>query len=157
MDGTWPLTVLFLPQNAPPLCFLLALSSHILTLSSSGATGGSREEMTGNKTMERPCQLPAIAWSLLPQLEHFRLYHQHTDWWRQQHKLVYSYILLYKHTNGKNRERERTQDSTHVIKTGPQGTESRLYISSYFEKDLDCIYLPPKCKCHSLLERCITI
>lgn len=31
--------------------------------------GGSeriREEMTGNRTMERSCQLPAIAWSLLP-------------------------------------------------------------------------------------------
>lgn len=56
--------------------------------------------------MEGPCQLPAIAWSLLPQLEHFRLYHKRTDWWGQQ-KLVYSFTLLYKHSNGKNREREK--------------------------------------------------
>lgn len=54
-------------------------------------------------------------------------------------------------------ERGRNRDSVHVIKTGPQGKQSRLYISSYFEKDLDWIYLSLKCKCQVLLERCITI
>lgn len=101
-----------------------------------------------------PCQLPAIAWSLLPQLQHFRLCHQQSDWWGDSTNL---FIFLYKHSNGKNRARGRNRDSVHVIKTAPQGKQSRLYSSIYFKKDLDCIYLPLKCKCHFLLERCITI
>lgn len=91
--------------------------------------------------MEGPHELPAVARSLLSNLENSRLYYQHTDWWGEQHKLVYSVIRLYKHGNGKNREREKP-GSVHVIKTVPQGKESHLYISSYFEKDLDYIYPP---------------
>lgn len=104
--------------------------------------------------MEGPCQLPAIAWSLLPQ--HFRLCHQHTDWWGQ-HELTFTLIFFYANTVIERLERERNHDSVHVIKTDPQGKQSRLYSSSYFKKDLYCIYLPLKCKCHFLLERCITI
>lgn len=53
-------------------------------------------------------------------------------------------------------ERTRSWDSVHVIKTDPRAKQSRLYISSYFQKDLGCIYLPLKCECHLPLERCIT-
>lgn len=52
----------------------------------------------------------------------------------------------------------RIQESVRAIKTTPHPEgKSRLYSSSYFEKDLDYIYLPLKCKCHFLPERFITI
>lgn len=114
--------------------FSLCLSLHILTLSSSGAVAGSGEEMTGNRTMEGSCQLPAIAWSLLPQLQHFRLYHQHTDWWGQ-HKLVYSYILLYKHGNGNNREKEReTTILCMSLKQTPKGNSHVYTVAAILRK-----------------------
>ncbi len=97
-------------SSHPPLfvfAFSLCLSPHILTLSSCGAVGGSGEEMTGSRTMEGSCQLPAIAQSHLPQLQKFSLYHQQTDWEGGHCKLVYSFILQYKHSNGKNREKEK--------------------------------------------------
>ena len=53
-------------------------------------------------------------------------------------------------------EWSRNRVSVHVIKTAPQGKQSRLYISSYFKKELGCIYLALKCKYHFLLQRCIT-
>lgn len=54
-------------------------------------------------------------------------------------------------------ESGKNQDSVQFIKTAPQGKQSRLYISSYFENDLDCIHFSLKFKCHFLVERCITI
>lgn len=67
--------------------------------------------------MEGPCQLPASAWSLLPSLPHLPPLptaalgggESSARWLgggQQQHKLVDSFILLYKHGNGENKERE---------------------------------------------------
>lgn len=39
------------------------------------------------------------------------------------------------------------------LKWAPKGKQSRLYISSYSGKRLDCIYLLLKCKCHCQLKR----
>lgn len=67
--------------------------------------------------MEGPCQLPATAWSLLPPPPPLSVPPlQHSEGGessarrlgggQQQHKLVDSFILLYKHGNGENKERE---------------------------------------------------
>lgn len=118
-----------------------------------GRSGGSGEETPGNKTMEGPCQLSAFAWSLLPSC-------YITSGWiisipaggdSSTNLLTLSFFCA-----NTVMERTRSWDSVHVIKTDPRAKQSRLYISSYFQKDLGCIYLPLKCECHLLLERCIT-
>lgn len=94
---------IFLLLPAYPLfvfAFSLLLSLHILTLSSSGAVRGSREEMTGSRTMggtvsvschclessSPPTALQGVS---------------------SAYRLVYSFILLYKHGNGNNIERKK--------------------------------------------------
>lgn len=143
-----------LPANV--ILFLSSLSPCAWPHTSSpclGRSGGCGEETPGNKTMEGPCQLSAFAWSLLPS-------RYITSGWiisipaggdSSTNLLTLSFFCA-----NTVMERTRSWDSVHVIKTDPRAKQSRLYISSYFQKDLGCIYLPLKRRCHLLLERCIT-
>lgn len=139
------------PRNPPilflSLAFSLCLCLQILTLSSSGAVGGSGQGMGQWRGRVSFLLLPGVFFSTPGGIISIQTGGDST----------HLFIVLYKHFNGKNRGRGRNRDYVHVIKTAPRDKQSRLYSNSYFRKNLDCIYLPLKCKCHFLLWRSITI
>lgn len=114
--------------------FSLCLSLHILTLSSSGAVGGSGEEMTRNGTMEEAvsasCHRLETSSPLgaLQAVSSCLLFYNSIQTW-----------LTLRRKKGRNRDCVCMS-----LKQPPKGKLSRLYSSSYFKKDLDCIYPPLK-------------
>lgn len=126
--------------SPPPILFLSSLSPCVCLCTSSpclprGQSEESGEEMTGNRTMEGACQLPAIAWSLLPQLEHFRLYHKCADWWGR----AQTCLLLFFCTNTVMERKERAREKRGLIlcmslKQTPEGNSYFYTVAAILRK-----------------------
>lgn len=110
--------------------------------------------MTGNRTMGASCHFPRV---FVPSCDSSGLCCEHTHG-RGRHKFVDSFILLYKHSNGKNRERKKVGLIPCMsLEQAPKGKSWIYTVAAILRKTCIAFISPLKCKCHFLLQRYITI
>lgn len=90
-----------------------------------------------------------------PSYKFFSQYHQHTDRGGGNANL-FTHLFFCTNAVMERTERRRNWDSVHAIKTSPKGKQSHT-LAAILRKTWIAFISPLKCKCHLLLERCITI